>query len=106
MNRATPLLALTTLLAGLTAGTQALAATAPTYHQARWDPIHFQPAIATATDEQCLACHKEVLEPSISPQSPAGVKAMVAGGAPPASMTEGMEEMGLALPPVFGLTEV
>jgi len=27
------------------------------YHQTRWDPIHFQPAIAGATDEQCLSCH-------------------------------------------------
>jgi hypothetical protein len=45
------------------------------YQRARWDPLHFKPAIETATDDQCLACHKEVLEPSVSPTSPAGVTA-------------------------------
>ena len=37
---------------------------------------------------------------------PVGVKAMVAGAAPPASMIEGMEEMGFDLTHVYGLTEV
>jgi len=37
---------------------------------------------------------------------PAGVKAMVAGAAPPASMIEGMEAMGFDLTHVYGLTEV
>jgi fatty-acyl-CoA synthase len=37
---------------------------------------------------------------------PAGVKAMVAGAAPPASMIEGMERMGFDLLHVYGLTEV
>ncbi len=37
---------------------------------------------------------------------PAGVKAMVAGAAPPASMIEGMERMGFDLIHVYGLTEV
>ena len=37
---------------------------------------------------------------------PAGVKAMVAGAAPPASMIEGMEKMGFELTHVYGLTEV
>jgi fatty-acyl-CoA synthase len=36
----------------------------------------------------------------------AGVKAMVAGAAPPASMIEGMERMGFDLTHVYGLTEV
>jgi cytochrome c5 len=45
------------------------------YHQARWDPIHFKPAIKTATNEQCLACHKEILERVPKTTSPAGVKA-------------------------------
>ncbi len=35
-----------------------------------------------------------------------GVKAMVAGAAPPASMIEGMEQMGFDLTHVYGLTEV
>ena len=37
---------------------------------------------------------------------PIGVKAMVAGAAPPASMIEGMERMGFDLTHVYGLTEV
>ncbi len=37
---------------------------------------------------------------------PQGVKAMVAGAAPPASMIEGMERMGFDLTHVYGLTEV
>ena len=37
---------------------------------------------------------------------PAGVKAMVAGAAPPASMIEGMEKLGVDLTHVYGLTEV
>lgn len=36
---------------------------------------------------------------------PSGVKAMVAGAAPPASMIEGMETMGFDLTHVYGLTE-
>lgn len=36
---------------------------------------------------------------------PSGVKAMVAGAAPPASMIEGMERMGFDLLHVYGLTE-
>ena len=37
---------------------------------------------------------------------PPGVKAMVAGAAPPAAMIEGMEKMGFDLTHVYGLTEV
>ncbi|MGB3289082.1 MAG: acyl-CoA synthetase, partial [Burkholderiaceae bacterium] len=37
---------------------------------------------------------------------PPGIKAMVAGAAPPASMIEGMERMGFDLLHVYGLTEV
>ena len=37
---------------------------------------------------------------------PRGVKAMVAGAAPPASMIEGMEKLGFDLTHVYGLTEV
>ena len=45
------------------------------YQRARWDPIHFQPAISKATNEQCLACHKEILDRKVRTVSPAGVKA-------------------------------
>ena len=41
----------------------------------RWDPIHFKPAIDDATDEQCLACHQEILDRKVLEQSPAGVNA-------------------------------
>ena len=37
---------------------------------------------------------------------PKGVKGMVAGAAPPASMIEGMEQLGFDLTHVYGLTEV
>ena len=37
---------------------------------------------------------------------PRGIKTMVAGAAPPASMIEGMEQMGFDLTHVYGLTEV
>lgn len=50
-------------------------ATRTDYQRAVYDPIHFKPAIDKATNEQCLACHAEVLEPSVRAQSIAGVKA-------------------------------
>jgi hypothetical protein len=43
--------------------------------RAVYSPLHFKPAIETATDAQCLACHKEVLEDKVRAVSPAGVKA-------------------------------
>ena len=45
------------------------------YETARWDPLHFSPAINTATNEQCLACHREILERKPLEASPAGVRA-------------------------------
>jgi hypothetical protein len=45
------------------------------YDKARWDPMHFKPAIDGATDEQCLACHQEVIDRRVLEVSPAGVKA-------------------------------
>jgi len=44
------------------------------YHRAKWDPIHFKPAIDSASNEQCLACHKEILDRKPRETSPAGVK--------------------------------
>jgi hypothetical protein len=43
--------------------------------RATYDPIHFKPAIESARDEQCLACHREVLEDKVRETSPAGIKA-------------------------------
>ncbi|MCC6776593.1 MAG: hypothetical protein IT537_08155 [Hyphomicrobiales bacterium] len=45
------------------------------YERARWDPIHFKPAIDFASNEACLACHQEVLTAKPRAASPAGVKA-------------------------------
>jgi nitrate/TMAO reductase-like tetraheme cytochrome c subunit len=45
------------------------------YQAAIWHPLHFKPAIETATNEQCLACHQEILESKVKPVSPAGIKA-------------------------------
>ncbi len=44
------------------------------YLSAKWDPIHFKPAIDQATDEQCLSCHQEVLSSKVRETSPAGLK--------------------------------
>jgi hypothetical protein len=44
------------------------------YQAAKWDPIHFQPAIDSATNEQCLECHLEILIRKPLKTSPAGVK--------------------------------
>lgn len=45
------------------------------YDSARWDPIHFPPAIQKAKDEQCLLCHREIIQAKPIEVSPAGVKA-------------------------------
>jgi nitrate/TMAO reductase-like tetraheme cytochrome c subunit len=45
------------------------------YPAAKWAPIHFKPAIDAAEDQQCLACHAEVLKPSTRKHAPAGVDA-------------------------------
>jgi hypothetical protein len=47
----------------------------PDYERAIYSPLHFRPAIETATDEQCLACHQEILERNVHEESPAGVTA-------------------------------
>lgn len=43
--------------------------------RAEYSPLHFKPAIESARDEDCLACHKEVLEDRVRGASPAGLKA-------------------------------
>ena len=44
------------------------------YSSAKWHPIHFSPNIDTATNEQCLECHQEIIQRKVSTQSAAGVK--------------------------------
>lgn len=45
------------------------------HFRAEYSPLHFRPAIDTARDEDCLACHREVLEDRVRGASPAGLKA-------------------------------
>ncbi len=44
------------------------------YLRAVYSPLHYRPAIGTATDAQCLACHREVLEDRVRAASPSGLK--------------------------------
>jgi hypothetical protein len=53
----------------------AQAATKPDYLRAVYSPLHFKPAIEKATDADCLACHREVLDDRVRDRSPAGVDA-------------------------------
>lgn len=48
---------------------------APDHLRATYDPLHFKPAIETATDDQCLACHREILDEKVRPVSLAGLQA-------------------------------
>jgi hypothetical protein len=50
-------------------------ATAMRYLDAAWNPIHFKPAIDSATNEQCLGCHQNILDHQVRAVSPAGVEA-------------------------------
>ena len=54
------------------AETQAVGALS--YDQARWHPLHFKPAAGTASNDDCLACHADVLERRVRDATPAGVK--------------------------------
>ncbi len=45
------------------------------YHDARWNPLHFAPAIDHASDAQCLQCHGEIEQRRPRDRSPAGVPA-------------------------------
>jgi nitrate/TMAO reductase-like tetraheme cytochrome c subunit len=58
-----------------TTGAEADGRARPDYLRAIYDPLHFRPAIETARDEQCLACHREVLEDRVLATSPAGLEA-------------------------------
>lgn len=50
-------------------------AVAANYLRATYHPLHFKPSASTATDDQCLACHREILDDRVRTASPAGVKA-------------------------------
>ena len=66
-------------LAEVTANEQLIVSDAPPmdprlYEVARWHPIHFKPDIDTATNEQCLVCHSEILIRTVRETSPAGIE--------------------------------
>lgn len=63
------------LLAGYAYWNRAAAPAKPDYIRAVYDPIHFKPAIDKATNEQCLACHSEVLTDRVRPISESGLSA-------------------------------
>ena len=66
---------LATLALSATVNAQSDPPGTPSYDAARWDPVHFKPAIDSASNEQCLACHQEILDRRVLTTSPAGVKA-------------------------------
>lgn len=43
------------------------------YHNSRWNALHFPPAINSATNEQCLQCHQEIIKRKVLDGSPSGV---------------------------------
>lgn len=45
------------------------------YQRARYHEIHFPPAIDQASNEDCLACHSEILERPVRPYTQAGLQA-------------------------------
>jgi nitrate/TMAO reductase-like tetraheme cytochrome c subunit len=51
---------------------------APDYLRSVYSPLHFKPAAETATNTECLACHREVLDDRVRDKSPAGVPAQTA----------------------------
>lgn len=46
------------------------------YQRARYYPLHFPPAINTASNEECLVCHQEIMTDTPRAESQAGVKAV------------------------------
>ncbi len=45
------------------------------YERARHHPLHFPPAIDSASNAECLVCHQEIMTAKPRDESPAGVKA-------------------------------
>jgi len=77
--RATAVLAMALVL--VVGGVQTYAQTTTkekNYGAAVWHKFHFQPTIDKIKDEQCLSCHREVLERKTLKKSPAGVDASTA----------------------------
>ncbi len=75
MRRTLRLLTCSALLASCWGVGSAVAESNPGYDQARWDPIHFKPAIDSATNQDCLNCHQEIMDRKVRAVSPAGVTA-------------------------------
>ncbi len=58
---------------GASSGAHGQSVGAEGYEQARWHEFHFRPAIEKATDDQCIACHEEILAKQPLAQSPSGL---------------------------------
>jgi len=43
------------------------------YQAAQWNPLHFPPAIDTATNDQCLQCHQEIMDRKVLETTPSRV---------------------------------
>ena len=52
-----------------------VASDAPDYLRSTYSPLHFRPAAELASDAECLACHREVLDDRVQAKSPAGLEA-------------------------------
>jgi len=65
-------------MGGGSGGHSPVAKGAGDYLRAVYSPLHFKPAIEQATDEQCLVCHREVLDSRVRETSPAGLAAAAA----------------------------
>jgi phosphotransferase system HPr-like phosphotransfer protein len=52
-----------------------VASNAPDYLRSTYSPLHFRPAAELASDAECLACHREVLDDRVLAKSPAGLEA-------------------------------
>jgi hypothetical protein len=61
-----------TVLAALSAVAASATDGASDYQAAKWSPLHFKPGIDHASDEDCLACHQNILDHKPRVQSLAG----------------------------------
>ena len=46
------------------------------YGRSTWTPLHFKPAIDTAKDADCLACHKDIVDRPVRAKTPSGKAAI------------------------------
>lgn len=76
-RRAIRMLAIPLLIAFIAPGAAAQTQTwnGLSYQEALWHPLHFKPVAETASNDDCLGCHADVLQRRVRAQAPAGVQA-------------------------------